>query len=156
MAAPARHAPPGPLAAADRALGAARDLGERVRRWDRFRRMKVGIVAAWALASALTLWGACPASGPANSLGADVQVLRDSLVGGEQLLVRNESTEIWTDVTLTLDDRWKHEQRTVRPHDQLVLSMGHFRRGGDAAPRDYKPRSLRIDCGQGSHTFDLR
>jgi hypothetical protein len=132
------------------------ELREGYRRSDRHFRMRAGIVATWTLLSLLTLWAACPSSGPTNSLGADVQVLRDSLVGGQQLLVRNESTGLWTDVMLTIDDGWRHEHRTVRPHDQLVLSMSHFKRGAEAAPRDFKPRTLTIECEQGRATFDLR
>jgi hypothetical protein len=140
-----------------------RTLRERATRWsedfrraDRFFKMRLGIVGTWVLLSAVTLWIACPSSGSTNSLGADVQVLRESLVGGQQLLVRNESGEIWTDVVLTLDEGWRYEHRTMRPQDQLVLSMSHFRKGEQAAPRDFKPRTLTLECGQGRHRFDLR
>ncbi len=126
------------------------------RRSDRFFRMRVSIVGTWVLLSALTLWAACPSSGPSNSLGAEAQVLRESLVGGQQLLIRNESGDIWKDVVLTLDDGWRYQHHTMRPHDQLVLSMSHFRKGEQAAPRDFKPRTLTIQCDQGKHTFDLR
>jgi hypothetical protein len=131
-------------------------LRDGYRRSDRFFRMRAGIVGNWALLSLVTLWAACPSSGAANPLGADVKVLRDSLVGGQQLLVRNESTGLWTDVVLTLDDGWRHEHRTVRQQDQLVLSMSHFKRGAEVAPRDYKPHKLTIECQQGRATFELR
>lgn len=138
-------------------------VGDRVAQWvedfrraDRFFKMRAGIVGTWVLLSLATLYVACPSSGPANSLGAEVQVLRESLVGGQQLLVRNESADIWTDVVLTLDDGWRYRHRTMRPHDQLVLPMSHFRKGDQAAPREFRPRTLTIECGQGSHTFDLK
>jgi hypothetical protein len=145
--------------AADLAEGtarAAKRLTEAVRRWDRFFRMRLAIVGAWAVLAVGTLWGACPSSGPTNGLGADVQVLRESFVGGQQILVRNESADLWTDVVLVLDDGWRYSHRTVRPHDQLVLAMTQFKRGEEAAPHDFRPRSLSIRCKQGSHTFDLR
>jgi hypothetical protein len=126
------------------------------RRTGRHQRMRMGIVAAWSAVSLLALWVTCSTGGPSNSLGADVQVLRDSLVGGQQLLVRNESSSIWTDVVLTLDGEWLHEQRTMRPHDQIVLSPSNFRRGTEAPPRDYKPRSLSVRCDQGRASFELR
>jgi hypothetical protein len=118
--------------------------------------MRAGIVGSWVLISVVTLWAACPSSGPSNPLGADVQVLRDSLVGGQQLLVRNESTETWTEVVLTLDEGWRREHKTVRPHDLLVLPMNEFKRDGQAAPRDFKPRRLTVECEQGRATFDLK
>jgi len=126
------------------------------RRAGRHQRLRLGIATAWLALSLLALWIACASGGPVNSLGADVQVLKDSLVGGQQLLVRNESASIWTDVVLTLDGEWRHEQRTMRPNDQVVLSPSSFRRGSEVAPREYKPRSLTIRCAQGHATFDLR
>ena len=160
----ATRAPPAPPR---RPPSTTRPLGERLRalleswleslkRSDRFFRMRAGIVGSWLLISLVTIWAACPSSGPSNALGADVQVLRDSLVGGQQLLVRNESTELWTDVVLTLDDDWRREHKTVRPHDQLVLSMSDFTRQGQPAPRDLKPRRLTVECEQGRAAFDLR
>jgi hypothetical protein len=139
----------------DRAKARALELVEGFRRADRFFKMRLGIVGAWAVLSIATLWGACASTGATNALGADVQVNRDSIMG-VQLLVRNESTRIWEDVVLTLDDGWKYTHRTMRPHDLVVLSMSSFKRGDDAPPRDYKPRALVIACEQGSDRFDLR
>jgi hypothetical protein len=133
----------------------AAELARGYERADRFLKLRLGIVGAWAVLSLATLWLACPSSGPTNSLGADVQVSRDSIMG-VQLLVRNESDRIWEDVVLTLDDGWRYTHATMRPHDLVVLSMSHFKKGEEAPPRDYKPRALVIECGQGSDHFDLR
>ena len=134
----------------------AAKLADDFRRADRFFKMRLAIVAAWAVLSAATLWGACSSFGPTNALGADVQVNRDSIMG-VQLLVRNESTRIWEDVVLTLDDGWKYTHRTMRPHDLVVLdwAAGFVAEGDDVPPRDYKPHALVIACGQGSDRFDL-
>jgi hypothetical protein len=142
-------------ALADQARAGFQGVSREFHRFSRFQRMRIGIVAAWSVVSLLAMWVACPSSGPTNSLGADVHVLKDSLVGGQQLLVRNESTSIWTDVVLTLDGDWRHEQRTMRPHDQIVLSMNQFRRGAEVAARDFKPHTLTIQCQEGRATFDL-
>jgi len=131
------------------------DLVEGFRRSDRYFKWRLGIVGAWAVLSIATLWGACASTAPTNALGADVQVNRDSIMG-VQLLVRNESTRIWEDVVLTLDDGWRYTHRTMRPHDLVVLSMSSFKKGDEAPPRDYKPRALVIACEQGSDRFDLR
>ncbi len=154
---PARQTPPSASPAlAERVGGLVTPWVESLKRSDRFFRMRAGIVGSWLLISLVTMWAACPSSGPSNSLGADVQVLRDSLVGGQQLLVRNESTELWTDVVLTLDEGWRREHKTMRPHDQLVLSMSDFAREGLPAPRDLKPRRLTVECEQGRAVFDLK
>ncbi len=142
-------------ALAERARARAAKLADDFRRADRFLKMRLGIVGAWTVLSVATLWGACGAFGPTNALGADVQVNRDSIMG-VQLLVRNESTRIWEDVVLTLDDGWKYTHKTMRPHDLVVLSMSSFKKGDEAPPRDYKPHALVIACEQGSDRFDLR
>ncbi len=156
MAAPPLHDPRTPEGLVERARSLAEQAAGTYRRSDRFTRIRAAIVGAWTLLAAATLWGACPSSGPTNPIGADVQVLRDSLVGGQQLLIRNESSAIWTDVKLTIEGGWRHERKTVRPHDQLVLSMAQFKRGGEPAPRDLKPRSLAVECDQGHFTIDLK
>lgn len=141
-----------PLAARLRALAAR--WADDLRRADRFARQRMAILGTWALLSVVTLWTACPS---ADSLGATVQVLRESIVGGQQVLVANDSAGvIWTDVTLTLDDAWRYEHPTLRPQERLVLSMPQFHREGEAAPRDLKPRRLRLVCNEGRRTFDLR
>jgi hypothetical protein len=149
----ARAAPVAALA--DRLREGAEALRDGLRRADRFARMRLGIVAAWAVLSLATLWGACPSSGPTNALGAEVQLSHDSIMG-VQLLVRNESARNWEDVVLTLDGGWRYAQPTLRPHDLVVLSMASFRKGDEAPGRDYKPHALVVECGQGSHRFDLR
>ncbi len=147
--------PSTPRKLADRVAAWARAAAESFRRQDRFFKMRAGIVGAWALLSTLTLLVVCP-SGASNPLGADVRVLRDSLVGGEQILVRNESGEIWEDVRLTLDGAWRFDRKTMRPNDQLVVAVRQFRREGQPPPRDFRPRSLTIECEQGRHTVPLR
>ena len=131
-------------------------MAEGFRRAGRWQRARLGLVGGWLVASFLALWIACPSSGPGNPIGADVHVLKDSLLGGQQILVRNESDEVWTDVVLTLDRTWKNEQRALRPREQVVLSPAQFDRGGEAAPRDLRPRRLEVECRQGRASFDLR
>jgi len=133
----------------------AGELADGFRRSDRFFKMRLGIVAAWAVLSVATLWGSCANLGPTNALGADVQVNGDSIMG-VQLLVRNESDHIWEDVVLTVDDAWKYTQSTMRPRDLVVVSLSSFRRGDEAPPRDHRPRVLTISCAQGSGRFELR
>jgi hypothetical protein len=128
---------------------------EGFRRAGRWKRWRLGFVAGWIAASLLALFIACPRTGPANSLGADVQVLKDSLLG-QQILIRNESDDVWTDVVLTLDGGWRHVVRTLRPREQVVLSPSQFDRAGEAAPVDLRARRLSIECGQGSASVDLR
>jgi hypothetical protein len=143
----------GAVAGVRSTLGGLLDGFRRAGRWQRLR---LGLVGGWLGASLLALWIACPSSGPGNALGADVHVLKDSVLGGQQILVRNESGEVWTDVVLTLDRTWRHQQRALRPNEQVVLSPAQFDRGGEPAPRDLRPRRLDVECQQGSAHFELR
>lgn len=147
---------PGVVAEAlDRGRRAVAGVAEGFRRTGRWKRMRLGFVGGWLVASLVALFIACPRTGPANSLGADVQLLRDSLLG-QQILVRNESDEVWTDVVLLLDGGWRHTVRTLRPREQVVVSPSQFDRAGEPAPRDLRLRRLSIECGQGSATVELR
>lgn len=127
-----------------------------VRATDRYSRMRTAIVALWVALSIGTLFASCPASGPGNSLGAEFQVLSDSILGGEQLLIRNESDGVWRDVVLTLDGEWRYEQRLLRPREKIVVSPSKFTRAGERAPEGYLPRTLVVECDRGSHTFKIR
>jgi hypothetical protein len=146
------------MVAAARVTGAARDLAsdlaEGFRKTDRAVKHRGAVLGTWVLLSLVCLWVACPPSGPSNSLGAVVRVLPSSIMG-TQLLIHNDSDRLWTDVTFTLDGAWRHEWRTVRPGDKVVLAASSFARGVERAPRDYTPRTLRIECREGEVTATL-
>lgn len=149
---------PDPIAAAHRVKDLARDLAtdltEGYRKSTRYHKMRLAVIAAWAVLSAASLWAACPSTGgPTNSLGAEVQISEELL--GTQLMVRNGSGGNWTDVRLALDGGWRWETRTVRSGTQLVIATSKFTRDGAAAPSDLRPTSLVIECAQGKATASL-
>jgi hypothetical protein len=151
---------PDPLAAAQRVKDLARDarhlavdLAEGYRRSSRYFKMRAAVIGSWALLSLLTLWAACPSSGPRNSLGAEAQISEEVL--GTQVLVWNSSGELWTDVTLVLDDTWRWQTATVRDGQRLVIATSKFTRDGAPAPSDLKPKTLTIQCRQGKVTEAL-
>ena len=149
---------PDPVAAAQRVKGIARDLAADVtdsyRKSSRFLRLRAAIVGSWVLLSLVALYTACPSSGPSNALAADVTLLPETLVG-QQLSVSNGSSEMWTEVTLTLDGTWKHKVRTIRAGQNVVVAVSRFERDGATAPADFKPRKVEIDCDQGSAELSL-
>ena len=130
-------------------------LADELRRSDRFFRMRAGVVAGWAILSAITLAAACPPVGPGNSLGAEARVLRESFVGGAQVLVRNDSGDVWTDVVVTLDGEWRYRQATLRPREEIVVSTTLFRSGELGPAADYRPRKVEVECSQGSSSFEV-
>jgi hypothetical protein len=147
-----------PLAAAARVTGAAKglatELAEGFRKSDRPFKLRTAVVATWLVLAALSLWIACPPSGPGNSLGAVARLDTGGIMGA-QVLVQNDGGELWTDVVFSLDGGWQLTRRTVRAGDKLVLSLGAFTRDGVPAPRDLKPRLLTIQCREGKATTAL-
>lgn len=144
------------------ALGAAGDLAgdlaDGYRKSTRYFKMRAAVVGTWAILSAVTLWAACPSSGPTNPLGAEAQLLSRNEPGmllGTQVLVKNDSRSMWTDVVLILDGGWRYERRTVRPQDKLVVSITKFRKDGKSAPPELEPRSITIECKEGRVTAPL-
>jgi hypothetical protein len=149
---------PDPMATAARVTGAAKDLAtdlaDGLRKSDRYARLRGAVVGTWVLLALVTLWVACPSTGPGNSLGAVVQLLPESIMG-TQVLVHNDSDSVWTDVVFTIDAAWRLERKTVRGGDKVVLPVAQFTRGEETAPRDLKPKVLVIECDQGRVTAPL-
>jgi hypothetical protein len=143
---------PDPLAAAHRVKDLARDLAQDLadayRRSSRYFRIRAAVVGSWAVLSAFAVWASCLPSARTNALGAEVQLLSGSIVG-TQVRVRNVSDRLWTEVALTLDDGWRYDRRTIRPGDDLVLSVRKFARDGLPAPEALRPRTLTIECEEG-------
>lgn len=149
MTQPAR---PDPRAAAARVTEAARDLAtdltEGFRKSDRAFKRRTAVVGLWAVLALVSVWIACPPSGPTNALGAVARLDTGGIMGA-QVLVQNDGREHWTDVTFTLDDGWRLERRTVRAGDKLVLPVSAFLKDGQVPPPDLKPRRLDIRCSEG-------
>jgi hypothetical protein len=149
---------PDPLAAAHRVKDLARDLAGELaqgyRRSSRYLRLRGAIVASFAALSLFAVWASCLPAGSRNGLGAEAQLLADSIMG-TQLLVKNDSDRNWTEVAFTLDGGWRLERRTVRAGDKVVVPLARFTRDGVAPPKELRPRSLEIRCAEGEATAPL-
>jgi hypothetical protein len=144
--------------ALDAAGDLASDVADGYRKSTRYFKLRAAVVGTWALLCVVTLWGACPSSGPSNELGAKVRLLLRSEPGvltGTQVLVENDSGSIWRDVVVTLDGGWRVERKTLRPQDKLVLSITQFQKDGQGAPPDLEPRAITIECSEGRVTTRL-
>ncbi len=102
-------------------------------------RRKAVVVGTWILLSVVTMWVACPSSGPTNSLGAVARLQATSV--GQVISVRNDTeSTIWTEVALVLDDTWRYEQRrTIRAGDTVTPRVEDFRKDGQPPPASYRP-----------------
>ncbi len=113
-------------------------------------------MGTWLLLSVVTMWAACPSSGPANSLGAVARLQTTSV--GQVVSVRNDSDgTIWTEVALVLDDTWRYEKRrTIRPGDTVTSRVEDFRQDGLPPPRRVQAREAhRSQCEQGRVSLPL-
>ena len=114
-------------------------------------------MGGWLVASFLALWIACPSSAPETRIGADVHVLKDSLLGGQQILVRNESDEVWTDVVLTLDRHLEQPSSAPCAPGSRWCSPRPSSSAAASRPRATSaPKRLDVECRQGKAGFDLR
>jgi hypothetical protein len=142
-------------AAVELASDLATDVVQGLRKSDRTLRLKAGVVGTWLLLSVITMWAACPSSGPSNSLGAVARLQATSV--GPVLSVRNDSDgTIWTGVTLVLDDTWRFEKRrTIRPGDTATPRLEDFTQDGLPPPSQYRPQKLTVQCEQGRVSISL-
>jgi hypothetical protein len=140
------------------ALGAATDVATDVasgyRKSTRWMRLRAAVVATWAVLAVVTVWGACPSSGPQNALGAKAKLLAGSIMGS-QVFVENESDQIWRDVVVTLEGGWRFEKRTVRPSESFVVPTNRFAKDGTTAPQGLSSRTITIECSEGRITMPL-
>jgi hypothetical protein len=142
-------------AAVELASDLATDVVDGFKKSSRTYRRKAAVVGTWILLSIVTMWAACPSSGPANSLGAVARLQATSV--GSVVSVRNDTEQtIWTDVALVLDDTWRYEKRrTIRPGDTVTPRVEDFRKDDLPPPIGYKPEKLTVQCGQGRVALPL-
>ncbi len=140
------------------ALGAATDAASEVasgyRKSTRYFKLRAAVVGTWALLALVTLWSACPSSGPTNSLGAKAKLLAGSIMGS-QVFVENESDQVWRDVVVTLEGGWRFEKRTVRPGESFVVPTNRFAKDGATAPPGLSSPTIGIECGEGRVNIPL-
>ena len=139
-----------PLTPAGRLRGALDAALASFRAQDRYFKLQAALVAGWLAVSIATVGAVAWTSGSSDGLGADVRA--EMAVGGPVLLITNNGSSRWTDVTYTLNDAWVYRQAALEPGDHLTVPVGRFRKGGSGgrrAPRDLEPRGLAISCEEG-------
>lgn len=142
-------------AAVGLASNLASDLVDGVKKSDRPLRLKAAVVGTWLLLATITIWSACPSTGPSNSLGAVARLQTTSV--GQVLSLRNDTDgTIWTEVELILDDTWRYDRRrTIRAGDTVTPRVEDFRRDGEPPPATHRPSKLTIQCQQGRVSLPL-
>jgi hypothetical protein len=121
---------------------------------DRFFKYKVGVIAAWLVASGGTLAVSCGGGPRDNSLHAHTQVTR--VLDDKSLLIRNDSGSSWKEVRLTLNGSFTAYTPEILSGGKFVIAVKQFvGPDGQVPAKDLEPRLLRIACSEGTDTVDM-
>ncbi len=151
------------------------DLGINFSLTGRYARQKLTVIGGYVLASLLTVGWAFSSSQPlANAIGASIEAQVIPSTGEQWILLRNNSSDNWSDVRLLLNDRYlfigpesvtagESARVFVKDFDYLlyVPRARHFGTLEDTseeppqpkASATLKPTSLTLSCDQGFHTI---
>jgi CheY-like chemotaxis protein len=102
------------------------DAVEALRGKDHYFKLQAGLVLAWIVVSLATVGAVAWTGGPADKLGADVRA--EMAVGGPVLLVTNNSSSRWTDITYTLNESYVYRQAVLEPGDHKAIPVGRAAR----------------------------
>jgi hypothetical protein len=122
--------------------GVIRDLYDGFRRSDAYAKYRILIVMAWAVLSVTGMGVSCAGgSGDSNALGARLVV---SFVNGEAVyMVLNESSDVWEDVRLVVNDRYSAAVTRVAPGAEVTLGAKKLiDESGKPAPPDLQVSKL--------------
>ncbi|MGC3998424.1 MAG: hypothetical protein QM767_13500 [Anaeromyxobacter sp.] len=133
----------------DLARDLAGELAEGYRKSTRYFKLRAAVIGTWVALSLVTVWAACPSTGPGNSLGAEIRLSEGAGVG-TQIVVVNTTDTIWRDVVITVDDDWSHAITTVRGGEHVVVALEKFQRSGAHPPQELKPRTITVSCSEGT------
>lgn len=134
-----------------------RDALERA--WRDFRRrskyfqFKVYIAAAYIALIVATVIVVVP-RGPSNKLGASVLAARGDFVIGSYIMVRNESSRDWAEVTLTLNGAYRYKAQALKAGEKVVVGLKKFQ-GPGAALTEADVRDLTIETPRGKETYRI-
>jgi hypothetical protein len=136
--------------AADALLNTLAVLGELVEDFktaDRFFKYKALVLALW-LASAVGAFGvACPSTAAHNNIDARL------IVGGEPAapiyMVKNASDEVWQDVEIVVNARYRSTMAQLEPEGSLTISSAViFDATGNRAPSGLEVTEIEVHIGE--------
>ena len=109
----------------------------------------------WLLLTVVTMWSACPSTGPEPTRSAPWRGSRPTSVG-QVVSVRNDTDgTIWTEVALMLDDTWRYEQAHHPARRRRHAARRGLRQDGQPPPATLRPAKLTVQCEQGRVSLPL-
>ena len=130
-------------------LARAKEAVEGFRKSDRFFKYKAGIVAAWFLASVVTLLWAPPSSNADNRLGATLVVT--TVLDHPVYMVKNDSSRTWREVVVVVNRTYRAAVSEVEAGQNLTLGPKQLLgENGSVAPINLELQDFEIRTAQGS------
>ncbi len=119
------------------------ELVDDVQNADRFFKYKALVLVLW-LASAVGAFGvACPASGPRNTIRAHLVVAGDA--SSPVYMVKNESGELWQDVEILVNGRYRSTLAQLDAAGSLTISSAViFDSSGNRAPSSMRVTEIEV------------
>jgi hypothetical protein len=99
--------------------GILRDLAGDFQRQDSFFKYKALVILSWLALSTTSIVVGCPGGGVSNDISARLVVAGDA--ARPVYMVKNDSSDKWTDVEVTVNGRWRTTAGEVESHGDLTL-----------------------------------
>jgi hypothetical protein len=128
--------------------GILRDLAGDFQRQDKFFKYKVLVLVLWASLSTTSAVVGCPRGGALNEISARLVVSSGS--GRPVYMVKNDSTDKWTDVEITVNGKWKTTASEIAPNGDVTITPRLLiDTQGEMAPPDLNVSDITVRAAEG-------
>jgi hypothetical protein len=128
--------------------GVLRDLVGDFQRKDAFFKYKILVVFLWLGLSTTSAVVGCPGAGPTNEISARLVIAVDA--SRPVYMVKNDSTEPWTNVEITVNGKWRTTASEIAAHGDLTLSPRLLiNPEGESAPETLKVSDIEVRSAEG-------
>ena len=142
--------------AVDGIRGFLSNLASDFRESNRYFKIKAGLIGGYLVVGAATAIVFIP-PGELNEIDASVRISRTEIVGGKYFLVRNQSSDPWKRMELTLNGSYFQTWPRLRPGKKKAFFFNRFKDEGGREPGEALiVRTLRIECDQGAFERDFQ
>jgi hypothetical protein len=135
--------------------GFLRGFVEDFKESNRYFRIKVWMVGGYVAVSIATIFVFIP-PGELNEIDAHVWMSKTEIVGGRYFMVTNQSSDVWEDMELRINDIYVTKWPRLRPGKKKGYFFNRFKDEGGRSPDEgLTVRKFRIDCSDGAFERDF-
>ena len=128
--------------------GILRDLVGDFQRQDKFFKYKALVIVAWAALCTTSATVGCPRTGDSNAMGARLVIAGDA--NRPVYMVKNDSSDKWADVEVTVNGKWKMTAAEVGPSGDVTLTPRLLiNTDGEPAPSELKVMDIMVKTSEG-------